>query len=414
MNGENMATRPPTLVSESMTNASGSPHRWSVLIMTFIAYLYDSLDLQILAICMPLIIKTLDISMVQAGLLASSTMVGTAVGGIIFGWFAENYGRKNAAVLALFEFGIFTAVVFWVSSWEQLMVLRFLQGLGIGGLWGPIVALIAEHWNAKYRARAASFMLSTFAIGGVLAALMGRYMLSSLGWRWIFVLTGSACIAALVFWVFVPADDKSKRVKQEKVSLRELFQPGIIKMTLGATIAAACQMGGFWGVSAWIPTYLVQVRGLSVEYMSLFSVVIFAGAFAGYFLYAYLADRFGRRKALIIAFLADTLIVPLYIFIPDAVLLFWIGPIMGISFGGVFGLFGSYFAELFPTRIRAMGSGFAFNLGRGVGAVLTPYTVGVLAKSYGLGFGISACSVIFFLGVVTLLCMPETLQAKAN
>ena len=414
MNGENMATRPPTLVSESMTNASGSQHRWSVLIMTFIAYLYDSLDLQILAICMPLIIKTLDISMVQAGLLASSTMVGTAVGGIIFGWFAENYGRKNAAVLALFEFGIFTAVVFWVSSWEQLMVLRFLQGLGIGGLWGPIVALIAEHWNAKYRARAASFMLSTFAIGGVLAALMGRYMLSSLGWRWIFVLTGSACIAALVFWVFVPADDKSKRVKQEKVSLRELFQPGIIKMTLGATIAAACQMGGFWGVSAWIPTYLVQVRGLSVEYMSLFSVVIFAGAFAGYFLYAYLADRFGRRKALIIAFLADTLIVPLYIFIPDAVLLFWIGPIMGISFGGVFGLFGSYFAELFPTRIRAMGSGFAFNLGRGVGAVLTPYTVGVLAKSYGLGFGISACSVIFFLGVVTLLCMPETLQAKAN
>jgi MFS family permease len=397
------------------SGVGGSPKRWHVLSMTFLAYLYDSLDLQILAICMPAIIAGLGISLTEGGLLASATMVGTAAGGIIFGWFAENYGRKNAAVLALFELGLFTLAVNWVDSWGQLMTLRFLQGLGIGGLWGPIVALIAEHWDAKYRARAAGCMLSTFALGGIIAAVLGRYLINTVGWRWVFILTGTACVAAVLFWFLVPADKvvKPDKTKKNDVGLGELFAPGVTKLTIGATIAAACQMGGFWGVSSWIPTYLVQVRGMSVEYMSLFSIVIFSGAFVGYFFYAYLADRLGRRKALMLAFLMDSIIVPLYIFIPDAMFLFWVGPIMGLSFGGVFGLFGAYFAELFPQRIRAMGSGFAFNIGRGVGAMVTPYTVGVLAKSHGLGFGISACAVIFFLGVVTLFFMPETLDKRA-
>ena len=393
---------------------SGTEHRWKVLAMTFLAYLYDSLDLQILAICMPLIIGSLGISLTDAGLLASATMIGTAVGGLLFGWVAENIGRKNAAVICLVEFGAFTLAVYWVQSWEQLMVLRFLQGVGMGGLWGPIVALVAEHWTPRYRARAAGFMLSTFAIGGIVASLMGRYLLSSLGWRMMFALTGTAMIAGLLFWLIVPADKLTAPTSAKpRVNLSLLFKPGLAKLTIGATIAAACQMGGFWGVSAWIPTYLVKVRGLEVEYMSLFSVVIFSGAFVGYYVFALLADHIGRRKALMLAFLADTIIVPLYVIVPDPKLLFWLGPLMGLSFGGVFGLFGAYFAELFPQDIRAMGSGFAFNIGRGFGAVVTPVTIGAMAKTQGLGFGIGACSAVFFCGVVTLYFMPETLTKEA-
>jgi MFS family permease len=395
-------------------SASGTQHRWKVLIMTFLAYLYDSLDLQILAICMPVIISSLGISLTDAGLLASATMIGTAIGGLVFGWVAENFGRKNAAVFCLIEFGVFTAAVYWCTTWEQLMVLRFLQGIGMGGLWGPIVALIADHWAPKYRARAAGFMLSTFALGGILASLMGRYLLSDIGWRMLFALTGSAVIVGVLFWIVVPADErKVETVAAPRVGFGRLFERDVLSLTIGATIAAACQMGGFWGVSSWIPTYLVKVRGLEVEYMSLFSIVIFSGAFVGYYLFAVAADHIGRRRALMLAFLADTVIVPLYVVVPDAKLLFWLGPLMGLSFGGVFGLFGAYFAELFPAEVRAMGSGFAFNIGRGFGAVVTPVTIGAMAKTQGLGFGIGACSVIFFVGAVIVWFMPETLKRPA-
>jgi MFS family permease len=413
MSSEKLAVAVPANIAKGIeVEAGGSPYRWRVLIMTWLAYLYDSLDLQILAICMPVIISDLKISLVDAGLLASATMIGTLIGGILFGWIAENYGRKKAAVWGLMEFGIFTILVYWVDSWAQLMVLRFLQGIGIGGLWGPIVALIADHWKPQYRARAAGFMLSTFALGGILAAIMGRLMLGSVGWRWIFLLTGSAIFAAILFQVLVPADPKpQKGIKKESVSLSALFEGRLAKITIMATIAAACQMGGFWGVASWVPTYLVKERGLSIEYMSYFSLVIFAGAFVGYYLYAYIADKIGRRKALLIAFLADAIIVPLYVFIPNALFLFWLGPVMGLSFGGIFGLFGAYFAELFPVNLRAMGPGFAFNVGRGVGAVIMPYTVGALAKANGLGFGIGMCSLIFLTGAITVFFMSETLNA---
>lgn len=396
------------------TSESGTQHRWKVLIMTFLAYLYDSLDLQILAICMPVIISQLGISLTDAGLLASATMIGTAVGGIAFGWFAENFGRKNAAVICLIEFGIFTTAVYWCTSWEQLMVLRFLQGIGMGGLWGPIVALIADHWTPKYRARAAGFMLSTFALGGILASLMGRYLLSDIGWRMLFALTGTAVIVGILFLIVVPADTpKARNASTPRVGFGRLFAPDVFKLTLCATIASACQMGGFWGVSSWIPTYLVKVRGLEIEYMSLFSIVIFSGAFVGYYVFAWAADHIGRRRALMLAFLADTIIVPLYVVVPDPKLLFWLGPLMGLSFGGVFGLFGAYFAELFPVDVRAMGSGFAFNIGRGFGAVVTPVTIGAMAKTQGLGFGIGACSIIFFVGALIVWFLPETLRQES-
>lgn len=396
------------------TSESGTQHRWKVLIMTFLAYLYDSLDLQILAICMPVIISQLGISLTDAGLLASATMIGTAVGGIAFGWFAENFGRKNAAVICLIEFGIFTTAVYWCTSWEQLMVLRFLQGIGMGGLWGPIVALIADHWTPKYRARAAGFMLSTFALGGILASLMGRYLLADIGWRMLFALTGTAVIVGILFLIVVPADTpKPRSASTPRVGFGRLFAPDVFKLTLCATIASACQMGGFWGVSSWIPTYLVKVRGLEIEYMSLFSIVIFSGAFVGYYVFAWAADHIGRRRALMLAFLADTIIVPLYVIVPDPKLLFWLGPLMGLSFGGVFGLFGAYFAELFPADVRAMGSGFAFNIGRGFGAVVTPVTIGAMAKTQGLGFGIGACSVVFFVGALIVWFLPETLRQES-
>lgn len=114
-----------------------------------------------------------------------------------------------------------------------------------------------------------------------------------------------------------------------------------------------------------------------------------------------------------IAFTADAVIVPLYVFIPSPEVLFWLGPVMGLSFGGVFGLFGSFFTELFPEKIRALSGGFCFNMGR-LGAVIAPFTVGVIAAKYGLSIGIVLAAVIFALGVAVMAFLPETLNKEEH
>ncbi|MCX5906947.1 MAG: MFS transporter [Deltaproteobacteria bacterium] len=165
---------------------SGTPYRWRVLWATFLTYFVDSYDLIVLAIAMPVLLKVLQISLPEGGLLASATMIGAVGGSVVFGLIAENRGRRFALVLALTWLGIGMGFVYFIYSWGQWMILRFLTGIGIGGIWGPCAALIASHWAPAYRGRAASFMLSSFAVGAIFVAFIGRLVLN-IDWRILFL-----------------------------------------------------------------------------------------------------------------------------------------------------------------------------------------------------------------------------------
>lgn len=395
---------------------SGSPQRWKVLTGTFLAYFYDSYDLAILAVAMPLLIKELNVSLSLGGFLHSATMIGAAIGSIIFGILAENYGRRTAIIISLLEFGAGTLCVYFVTSWEGWMLLRFVTGIGIGGVWGPCVALLAKHWSPRYMARANSFMLSTFAVGWIVASLVGRMVLS-VDWRIIFMLGGTSILAAGLSLFLLPPDKergapKAAAAPARKIGLGDIFVPRHRKFVLLATLQNACQMGGFWAASSWIPTFLVRERGLALEQMATFILLMYIGMFVGYQVYGWLADRIGRRNAIALAFFMDCVTIPVYLLFHDATLLFLFGPVMGMSIGAVFGLSGSFYAELFPDEIRALAGGFCFNVGR-LGAVIAPFTVGYIGQHYGLQAGIVTSPVIFAIGLVVTLFLPETLKRKA-
>lgn len=392
------------------TSGAGSIHRWKVLGATFLTYFYDSYDLAILAVAMPILIKLLNIDLAHGGFLASATMIGAAVGSMIFGLIAENYGRRLAIVLSLVEFGIGTGLVYFVTSWEGWMVLRFLTGIGIGGVWGPCVALLAQHWSPRYMARANSFMLSTFAIGWIVASLIGR-LIFTYDWRLLFMFGATSILVAAYAWFAIPADETGSMEKSadKKIGLGAIFEQGVAKRTILATIQNACQMGGFWGAATWIPTYLVRERGLEMTSMAAFLMLMYVGMFIGYQLFGYIGDNLGRRNAIMLCFVIDCITVPIYLFITDASFLFMFGPVMGMAFGGVYGLTGSFYAELFPQRIRALAGGFCFNVGR-MGAVIAPFTVGYIGQVYGLKAGIIASPVIFAIGLLVTGFLPETLR----
>ena len=385
--------------------------KWHVLIGGFFGYMFDAMDILLLAVSMPAIIADLGISKADGGLLATATMLGIGLSSIIVGWFADNYGRRKTLIISLTAFGLLTAAIAFTSTWAEILVLRFLAGLGLGGVWSIIVSYITETWPAHQRGRAASFVLSSFPAGAGLASFMAYLILPHYGWRVLFLCGGAAVFAAIYFALFVPESEawKEARAAQkasgEKVSVAEIFAPDLIRNTLLGTLVAACGLIGYWGCTTWLPLFLTQDRGLSQETMAIFFVVLNIGMFIGYNVFGALADKVGRKKALFYSFLGTSVTLPIYVLMTDSMALLIMGPVYAF-FTAFVGLMGSYFPELFPTRVRTLGAGFCFNIGRGLSA-FAPFAMGFIAQSYGLITGIMICAGFFLLAGLVMFTLPD-------
>ncbi len=398
-----------TVVSSPTSTARGV--RWHVLTAGFVSYGFDAMDFMMLALALPAIMAEWHLSLGQAGLLGTAGMIGVAFSSVIIGWYSDNFGRRRALLSSVILFGCFTAAIALAGNWWQVMALRFMAGLGLGGLWGVVATYIAETWPAKSRGRTVGFVLSSWPVGVIVAAAIAGRVLPRYGWRMLFAFGAAALLAALYVLVFVPesevwrAQHERRHPDTPRVSIADIFSPGLARLTLLGTAAAACVLTGYWGANTWLPTYLVRERGLAPTQMTNFIIALNVGMFAGYQLFGVLADRIGRRSALIVCFLGATVLLPLYAATRDPHVLFWLGPALGLFFAYT-GPFGSYFPALYPTRMRSLGAGFCFNVGRGV-AAFAPYVLGQLGSSIGLSASIALCAAGFLGAALVMLAMPE-------
>lgn len=393
---------------------SGTRHRWKVLWATFITYFFDSFDLMVLAIAMPVLLQVLAISLPEGGLLGSATMLGAMLGSVLFGLIAENLGRRFALVLALCWLGAGMGAVYFIDGWVPWMALRFLTGLAIGGVWGPCAALIADHWAPQYRGRAVSFVFSSFAIGAIVATLVGRWVITA-QWQWLFVAGAASIPVALLVHRLIPPDGpKMPRQGQPALShvkVGAIFSDELARITLPATLISIVNLAGYWGAAFWIPTFLTQERGLSMTTMLGFSLVMYVGMFFGFQFFGLLADKIGRRRSMMAAFALCAVSIAIYIVVQHPMFLFWWGGVVGFGLCGAGGILGAYYAELFPDRVRAYAGGFCWNMGR-IGAMVAPFTVGAIGKTHGLQVGLAVTCGIYLVGAVMLFLLPETYQSK--
>ena len=249
------------------------PVKWRVLVGRFAGYTFDALDLVLLAMALQPIMKDLNLSRSDAGLLATATLVGVGFSSILVGWYSDNYGRRTAMLWSLVGFSLLTMLIAIATSWWQILTLRFLAGLGLGGLWGVISAYIAETWPREQRGRAAAFALSSFPVGAGLASFFAGRIIPIWGWRALFLSAGLALIVAIYVYFFVPESEawkaqrdavRSGKVKAaERVSVGEIFKDGMAKNTILATAVTTLALGAYWGTTTWLPTYLVKERGLA-------------------------------------------------------------------------------------------------------------------------------------------------------
>jgi predicted MFS family arabinose efflux permease len=221
--------------------------------------------------------------------------------------------------------------------------------------------------------------------------------------------------ALLAVWIrsHVPESElfeRSHAAKKTKspTHFLQIFSPVLLRTTLLASLVALGGQGGYYAITTWLPLYL-NSRGLSVTHTGGYLLVVIAGSFAGYLTAAHLADRIGRKGTLTLFAVLSFTTVLLYTVLPisNHVMLF-LGFPLGFFPSGAFSPMGAFFTELFPTTLRGSGQGFAYNLGRGVGA-LFPALVGYFSAHMLLGKAIAVFAVsAYLLMALSVLLLPET------
>ena len=389
----------------------------STLTATFAGWMLDGMDVMVYSLVLPTLISLWHISKGEAGLLGTSALLLSSLGGWLAGLAADRYGRVKVLQLTILWFAVFTFLSGFANGFTQLLIFRGLQGLGFGGEWAVGSVLIGETIRSEYRGRAVGTVQGGWAIGWGISALFYTLFFAGLpqwlAWRamfWVGLLP-----AVLVVWIrrHVSESDMfersltAKKAKPPTHFLR-IFSPALLRTTLLASLVALGGQGGYHAITTWLPLYLTT-RGLSVTHTGGYLLVVIAGSFAGYLTAAHLADRIGRKWTLILFAVLSFTTVLFYTVMPisDHAMLF-LGFPLGFFTSGAFSPMGAFFSELFPTSVRGSGQGFAYNLGRGVGA-LFPALVGFFSAHLPLGKAIAVFAVFaYMLMSLSVLLLPET------
>lgn len=393
--------------------------KWHVLIGGFLAYMFDAVEISILAISLPAIGSESGISITQGGLLATASWIGIGASGIAMGWFADNFGRRGALLASLVVFGMATFMfAFSSSSYALMLLLRFVAGLGLGGVWAILAAYVAETWDKKSRGRVTLFVLSAYPVGAAAAAAFAGALLPD--WRSVFIWSGVSAIIPVAYiaafipespaWLASVATRKAAIVGSSvcfaNTSFLEIFRGKMLLQTVLGTAVATFALFAYIGVLTWLPSYLAADRGLSPSQVSLYVVVLNAGIFLSYFVFGVVADFIGKKNALIVSLLGVAVMLFVYVTISGLQLLLWSSPLVGIFI--VFsGLLGAYFSEVYPIHIRATGAGFCFNIGRTV-ASFSPIVTAAIAVGYGFSVVLEFCAGVFVLAAVAMSFLPRT------
>jgi len=411
-----------------------TPYQWLVLFVAWLGWVFDSMDATIYTLVLhPALDEllhspggapvTADAIAWYGGIIFSIFLIGWAVGGVLFGVLADRFGRTRTLVFTILIYAVFTGMAALSATWWQLALFRFLTALGIGGEWAAGAALVAEVWPEEKRAKAAGILQSAWAAGYFLAAVI-YLLLRNAGWRPIFVVGIAPAVVALLVRLWVKEPERwvqAQAAEREAGSIRaprlaELFAPSLLRSTLVGAGLAFVAVFGLWGATNWTPTLvraLPDLRGLDAAALatrvSYATMLLNLGALVGYLSFGPLADRFGRRAAFGVMCVGSLVMLPVTFLAPRAyALVLLLLPLLGFFNNGIFTGFPIYLPELFPTRIRATGAGFCFNVGR-VLAAAGPLLTGALVAALGsFGRAASVVALIYLVGLALLPFAPET------
>ncbi len=351
--------------------------------------------------------------------ITASFLLGAALGGWVFGWIGDRIGRVRAMVLSVLTYAVFTGLCGLAQAPWQLVGIRFIAALGMGGEWALGVALVMETWRPEARPVLAGLIGAASNVGFVLAAAMVLTFLETGvpleggNWRWMLGICAFPALLTFFIRMFVPESERWQHAARTAPATRmvDIFTPALRARTLMGAVLAGVVLVATWGSVQWIPLWVGQMTN-SQSLANVSQIVSGTGAIAGTIAAGVFGSMVSRRLGYFAICLGSLIVCQALFWLwTDAdwtfmVMVFFVG---GVS-ASVYGWLPLYLPELFPTRVRATGQGFCFNFGRVIAAA-GALNQGFLVNQVFGGKYAEACgtiSLIYIIGLIVIWRAPET------
>lgn len=397
-------------VQKSIDQAKFTPLHFKVLLWCFVIILIDGYDVAIAGVAIPSIMQDMNVSAATAGFMASSALFGMMFGSILFGSLSEKIGRKWSLSICVFLFSFFTAIAGLSHDPLTFCILRFIAGIGIGGVQPNITAQMTEYSPKRIRSFMTTVMFSGYAVGGILAAVIGKYFILQFGWQIVFYAAAAPIILIPFILKYMPEsfafllkkerDQEIKatlnrldetlhlqanqsyrfhmeaELKNPSVPIMQLFQNGKLVSSLMFWIAFFTGLFMIYALSTWL-TKLMAMSGYSLGSALSFVIALNTGAVLGCVVGGWLADKFHIKWVLVSMYGLGSIFLYLMTYNLPINLLYLLIIAVGACTTGAQIVAYAYCGQFYPADIRATGVGMATGIGR-LGAILAPLIIGFI------------------------------------
>lgn len=399
--------------------------RYAVLAAAFIGLVFDGIELGLMPVASLSVTQSLlgdDFTKAIGGhwfaWFTAALMFGAAIGGSLLGNLGDRIGRARAMGVSILFYSVFAGLGAFVNSCEQMLALRFLVGLGVGGMWPNGVALVAESWPDTSRPTVSGILGAGINIGIVCLSTLGSIQpITPDSWRWIFMLAAVPVLLGIIVLTMLPESPKwlASRGAEKKPAppLTSLFRGSLLRPTMIGILLASVPLVGAWAGSKWMLPWADAVGGTEhAHYKSTTQLCWAVGAAIGGFLGAPLAGWLGRRLSYFLISLGATAVTwsMFKLTAPLEHSFLYVVFFQGLVATLFFGWLPLYLPELFPVEVRATGAGISMNIGRFV----TAFAILGIGSQFTGDFSQigAACALIYALGMMIVFWAPNTAGKK--
>lgn len=374
---------------------------WCLLLL-----IIDGYDLSVAGIALPSIMQQMGVSASTAGFMASSALFGMMLGSIFLGALSEKIGRRWTISICIFLFSTFTAATAFTTEPVTFSVMRFIAGLGIGGVVPNIIAQMSEYAPKRIRSLMTATIFSGYAFSGILAAVLGKLLIVDYGWQTVFIAAGAPVFLIPFVMKSMPESlsyliahgddsrlrDVARRIqpgirleaheqflvpagsRAEGVSIAQLFLQGRGVSTFMFWIAFFSGLFMVYALSSWL-TKLMAMSGYSLGSALSFVIALNVGAMIGAIGGGWLADKLHIKWVLVAMYALGGLFLYLMTLKTSTEVLYLVIAAVGACSTGAQIIAYAYCGQFYPVAIRSTGIGMATGVGRS-GAILAPVLIG--------------------------------------